>query len=217
MPPNSTVEMRSWGSAVTWPAGPLFPLIPRAERHPLGAEGGELLRPHRVQLPVLPLQHVVLHALVRVLAVLRELHSPAVEHGADGHVDGEHSGAKLVEVVGLRVIEHHLEEPEPRAGEAMAGQWLVPRPLLDGLAEVHLELARLGPEGFESEARGGLGEHEGAVALRAQGLAEVDGAVAGGPRVDEGLEHEVLLARLTPEEHGVVAARDVVNDVGVEL
>src|SRR5215468_12011953 len=112
MPPNSTVEMRSWGSAVTWPAGPLFPLIPRAERHPLGAEGGELLRPHRVQLPVLPLQHVVLHALVGVLAVLRDLHPPAVEHGTYGHVDGEDGGAELVEIVGLRVVEHDLEEPQ---------------------------------------------------------------------------------------------------------
>src|SRR5215467_4824233 len=191
MPPNSTVEMRSWGSAVTWPAGPLFPLIPRAERHPLGAEGGELLRPHRVQLPVLPLQHVVLHALVRVLAVLRELHSPAVEHGADGHVDGEHSGAKLVEVVGLRVIEHHLEEPEPRAGEAMAGQWLVPRPLLDGLAEVHLELARLGSEGSEREPGGGSASTKGPLASAPRALPKSNGAVAGGPRVDEGLEHEV--------------------------
>src|SRR5215470_6506182 len=180
MPPSRTVEMRSWGSAVTWRSGLLFPLVPWTERDPLGPDGGELLRPHRVQLPVLPLQHVVLHALVGVLAVLRELHSPAVEHGADGHVDGEDSGAELVEVVGLRVIEHYLEEPEPRAGEAMAGQGLVPRPLLDGLAEVHLELARLGPEGLEAEARGGLGEHEGAVGFRAQGLAEVDGAVAGG-------------------------------------
>src|SRR5215468_12558153 len=134
MPPSSTEEMRSCGSAVTWPESPLFPLVPRAERHPLGPEGGEFLRPHRVHLPVLPLQHVVLHALIGVLTVLRELHSPAVEHGADGHVDGEDSGAELVEVVGLRVIEHYLEEPEPRAGEAMAGQGLVPRPLLDGLA-----------------------------------------------------------------------------------
>src|SRR5215467_1936005 len=191
MPPSSTVEMRSWGSAVTWRAGPLFPLVPRAQRDPLGPQGGELLRPHRVHLPVLPLQHVVLHALVGVLTVLRELDSPAVEHGADGHVDGEDGGAELVEVVGLRVIEYHLEEPQPRAGEAMAGQGLVPRPLLDGLAEVRLELARLGPEGLQAESRGGLGEDEGAVAVRAQGLAEVDGAVASGSRMDESLEHEV--------------------------
>src|SRR5215470_15303203 len=109
MPPSSTVEMRSCGSAVTWPGDPLFPLVPRAERHPLGPEDGELLRPHRVHLPVLPLQHVVLHALVGVLTVLRELHAPAVEHGTYGHVDGEDGGAELVEIVGLRVVEHDLE------------------------------------------------------------------------------------------------------------
>src|SRR6266581_3196033 len=99
----------------------------------------------------------------------------------------------------------------------MAGQWLVARALLDSLAEVRLELARLGPEGLEAEAGGGFGQDEGAVAVRAEGFAEVDGAVAGGPRVNERLEHEVLLARLAPEEDGVVAARDVIDDIGVEL
>src|SRR5881409_4141487 len=166
MPPRSTVEMRSCGSAVTWAWGPLLPLVPRAEGDPLGAKAGELFGPHRVHLAVLPLQHVVLHALVGVLAVLGELDAPAIEHRAHRHVEGEHGGAELVEVVRLGVIEHHLEQPQPGAGETMAGQRLVTRALLDGLAELRLELARLGPEGLQPETRGRLGEHEGAVAVR---------------------------------------------------
>src|SRR6266536_6162845 len=165
MPPRSTVEMRSCGSAVTWAGGPLLPLVPRAEGDPLGAEGGELFGPYRVHLAVLPLQHVVLHALVGILAVLRELDAPAVEHRAHGHVEGEHGRAELVEIVRLGLVEHKFEQPEPGPGEAMAGQRLVARALLDRLAEVRLELARLGPEGLEAEAGGGFGQDEGAVAV----------------------------------------------------
>src|SRR5438034_2692594 len=193
MPPRSTVETRSCGSAVTWAWGPLLPLVPRAEGDPLGAKAGELFGPHRVHLAVLPLQHVVLHALVGVLAVLGELDAPAVEHRAHRHVEGERGGAELVEAVSLGVVEHRLAQPQPGAREAMAGQGLIARALLDRLAEVGLELARLGPEGLQPEPRGRFGEDEGAVAVRPQGLAEIDGAVAGGSRVDERLEHEVLL------------------------
>ena len=127
-----------------------------------------------------------------------------------------HRGAELVELVGLGLIEHELEQPEAAAGEPVARRGLGARSLLHRLGEVPLELLGLGPEGFEAQAGAGLGEHEGPVAVAAEGLAEVGGAVAGGARVHEGLEHEVLLARLAPEEHGVVAARDVVDDVGVD-
>ena len=54
---------------------------------PLGPKRRELLRPHRDQLTVLPLQHVVLDAVVGVLALLGELHAPAVDHGTDRQVE----------------------------------------------------------------------------------------------------------------------------------
>src|SRR5438445_711273 len=80
-----------------------------------------------------------------------------------------------------------------RPGEPVARVGLGAGPLLHRLGEVALELLGLGTEGLETQADARLGEHEGAVALRAQGLAEVGGAVAGRSRVHEGLEHEVLL------------------------
>src|SRR6266542_3761006 len=217
MPPRSTVEMRSCGSAVTWAGGPLLPLVPRAEGDPLGAEGGELFGPYRVHLAVLPLQHVVLHALVGILAVLRELDAPAVEHRAHGHVEGEHGRAELVEIVRLGLVEDDLEQPEPGPSQPVARQRLVARLLLDCLAEVHLDLTRLGPEGLEAETRPRLSQNEGAIAVGAQCLAEVDRAVARRSRVDQRLEYEILLPRLSPEEHGVGASRDVMDDIRVEL
>src|SRR6266542_927112 len=191
MPPRSTVEMRSCGSAVTWAGGPLLPLVPRAEGDPLGAEGGELFGPYRVHLAVLPLQHVVLHALVGILAVLRELDAPAVEHRAHGHVEGEHGRAELVEIVRLGLVEDDLEQPEPGPSQPVARQRLVARLLLACLAEVHLDLTRLRPE-----TRPRLCQNEGAIAVGAQRLTEVDRAVARRSRVDQGLEHEILLPRL---------------------
>src|SRR4249920_3537012 len=110
MPPRRMVETTSWGTTcmVGRPAaqptrdapgtvpgasagsarrsGPLLPLVPRAERDPLGAIGRELLRPHGDERAILPLEHVVLHAGVGVLPGLVELHAPAVERGADGQV-----------------------------------------------------------------------------------------------------------------------------------
>src|SRR5918911_556702 len=55
----------------------LVPLIPRSERYPLHPIIGEVLRPDRDELPILPLQHVVLRALRDVLAGLVELEAPA--------------------------------------------------------------------------------------------------------------------------------------------
>src|SRR5919201_1245503 len=115
MPPSRIVETISWiidMGAPKWPPNPqrwerpgepvallyraLFPLVPGAERDPLGAIGGELLRPHRDQRAVLPLEHVVLHARVRVLAGFVELHAPAVDRGADRQVERQHRGAELL-------------------------------------------------------------------------------------------------------------------------
>src|SRR5882724_5806331 len=75
--------------------GPLLPLVPRAQRDPLGAIGRELFRPHGDELATLPLQHVVLHARVGVLAGLIELHAPAVDGGADRDIHGQDGGAEL--------------------------------------------------------------------------------------------------------------------------
>src|SRR5712692_7867895 len=99
--------------------GRLLPLIPRAERYPLGAIGRELLRPHGNERTVLPLEHVVLHARVGVLAGLVELHPPAVDGGADGQVQRHDGGAELVEVVGLGGIEGQLQDPETTTRELM--------------------------------------------------------------------------------------------------
>src|ERR1700675_35120 len=74
--------------------GRLLPLGPCAEGNPLAATGRELLRPSGDELPALPLQHVVLHARIAVLAGLVELHAPAVEGGADGQVHGQHGRAE---------------------------------------------------------------------------------------------------------------------------
>src|SRR6266850_1104569 len=103
----------AWG-ALRGPPSPrrLFPLVPGAERNPLGAGGRELLRPYRDERAVLPLQHVVLHARVGVLPRLVELHAPAVDGRADRHVQRQDRGAEPVEVVGLRGIEGQLQHPE---------------------------------------------------------------------------------------------------------
>ena len=89
--------------------------------------------------------------------------------------------------------------------------------LLHGVAEGLLDLLALGPQGLEPEAGPGLEEREDAVGVVAERLAEVGAAVAGGARVNERLEEEVLLLRLAPEEDAVVAEADVVDDVRVEL
>src|SRR3970040_554956 len=91
MPPRRTVEIRSCGMSCTLvrrgetaaprdsPEAPAWigdrergflPLFPSAERDPLGPVVGNLLRPHGHELASLPLEHVVLDALVGVLAVL---------------------------------------------------------------------------------------------------------------------------------------------------
>src|SRR5712691_9811966 len=126
------VETRSWGTTcmvgrpATHPSTGsarrnrrLLPLIPRTERYPLGAIGRELLRPHGDERAILPLQHVVLHAGVGVLAGLVELHAPAVDRRADRDIHGEDGGAELVEVVGLGRVERELQDPESAARELM--------------------------------------------------------------------------------------------------
>src|SRR5438034_3455771 len=113
MPPRRMVETRSWGTTCmvgrrraqptrdtpgTVPgapagsagrSGPLLPLVPGAERYPLRAMGRELLRPDGDELAALPLQHVVLHARIAVLAGFVELHAPAVDGGAGRDVHGQ--------------------------------------------------------------------------------------------------------------------------------
>ena len=166
--------------------------------------------------PVLPLEHVVLHARVGVLAGLVELHAPAVDPGADRQVQRHDRGAELVEVVGLRSVEHELQEPQAAAGELMPACGSVRAgPGLHGLAERALDPLALGLQLLDDQARAGLEQRERAVAVVAERLAEVGRAVAGRARVHERLELEVLLARLPPEEDGVLVARDVVQDVGV--
>src|SRR5436853_304663 len=138
MPPSSKVEATSWGKirpgALRYPAlapPPLFSLIPGAERNPLGAIRREFLGPHGDERAVLPLEHVVLHARVRVLARLEQ--------------------------------------------------------------------------------------REGAVGVVAERLAEPRIAVAGRAGVHDRLDLEALLARLPPEEDGVLVTRDVMQDVGVRV
>src|SRR4029450_8926592 len=63
--------------------GGRLPLVPRAGGKAPGGVGRELLRPHDNELPILPLEHVVLHARIGVLAGLVEFHAPAVDPGAD--------------------------------------------------------------------------------------------------------------------------------------
>src|SRR2546428_4597888 len=151
MPPSRIVETISWGMscmsgelttprgvATDRPAAPgaLLPLVPPAERDPLGAIRRELLGPHGNELPVLPLQHVVLHASVRVLARVVELHAPAVDGGADRQVHAHDRGAELVEVVGLRRVERELQDPETAARELVpAGQYVGAGLGLHGVAE----------------------------------------------------------------------------------
>src|SRR5437867_11765385 len=124
MPPSSKVEATSWGKirpgALRYPAlapPPLFALIPGAERNPLGAIRRELLGPHGDERAVLPLEHVVLHARVGVLAGLVKLHAPAVDTGPDRQVERHDRGAELVEVVGLGGVEYQLQNPETAARE----------------------------------------------------------------------------------------------------
>src|SRR5499426_2088254 len=169
MPPRRMVETTSWGITCmsrgwaaqptrdapgrpgAWRAsakrnGPLLPLVPGAEGNPLGTIGRELFRPHGDELAALPLQHVVLHAGVGVLPGLVELHAPAVEGGADGQVHGQYGGTKLVEGVGLG---------------------------LHRVAVGPLDSLPLRPHPVDDEARARLEQREGAVAVIAEGLAEV--------------------------------------------
>src|SRR5712691_5060128 len=239
MPPRRMVETRSWGTTCmvgrrgaqptrdtpgTGPgapagsagrSGPLLPLVPGAERYPLRAMGRELLGPHGDEGAVLPLEHVVLDARVGVLAGLVELHAPAVDRGADRYVHGQDGGAELVGVVGLGGVERQLQDPEPAAGELMPARDLGPGLGLDGLAEGALDPLPLGPHLLDDQARTGLKQREGPVGVIAERLAEARGGVAGRAGVHDGLDQEVLLARLPPEEDGVMVARDVVEDVGV--
>src|SRR4030095_7301972 len=97
--------------------GLLLPLVPRAERDPLGAIGRELLRPHGDELATLPLQHVVLHARIAVLAGVVELHAPAIDPGADRQVQRHDRAAELVEGVGLCRGEAQLPNPHTTGGE----------------------------------------------------------------------------------------------------
>src|SRR5947209_1679133 len=130
----------------------LFARVPGAERDPLRPVRRELLRPDRDELAVLPLEHVVLDPRVRVLAVLVELHAPAVDHRADGEVERHHGVTELGEVVALRPIEDDLEEPEAAAGELVAAERVGAGPLLDGLAELAFELLALGLERLDRKS-----------------------------------------------------------------
>src|SRR3972149_5584623 len=117
MPPRRTVEIRSCGMSCTLvrrgetaaprdsPEAPawighrergLLPLVPGAERDPLGPGGGKILRPHGHELASLPLEHVVVDALVGVLAVLGELHPPPADPGAHREVQAHAPGAGLL-------------------------------------------------------------------------------------------------------------------------
>src|SRR3984893_3506571 len=195
--------------------GPLLPLVPRAERYPLGAIGRELFRPHGDELAALPLQHVVLHAGIGVLAGLIELHAPAVDRGADRDIHGEDGGPELSENVGLGRIERQLQEPEASARELMSARNVRPGLGLHGLTERALDQLAIGPHLLDDKTRAGLEQREGAVAIVAEWLAEVGRAVPRRAGVHERLELEILLARLPPEEDGVLVTGDVVQDVGV--
>src|SRR5713101_1070738 len=137
-------------------SGPLLPLVPGAERDPLGAIGRELLRPHGDELAILPLEHVVLHARIAVLARLVELHAPAVDRRAGRHVHGQDGGTELFGVVGLGRIERELEHPEAAARELMPARDLGPGLGLDGLAERALDPLPFRPHPLDDEARAGL-------------------------------------------------------------
>src|SRR5712691_2298882 len=180
MPPRRMVETMSWGTTCmagrraaqptrgapgTVPGAPagsarrngrLLPLIPRAERYPLGAIGRELLRPHGDERTVLPLEHVVLHARVGVLAGLVELHAPTVDRGADRKIHGQDGGAELVEVVGLGGIEGQLEDPETAARELMPARDVRAGLGLHGLAKRALDPLPLRPHLLDDQARSGL-------------------------------------------------------------
>src|SRR5437867_693486 len=196
----------------------LLPLVPGAERNPLGAIRRELLGPHGDERAVLPLEHVVLHARVRVLAGLVELHAPAVDAGPDRQIERQDGGAELVEVVALGGVECQLQDPETAARELMPARQHVRAGLgLHRLAEGALDLLALGPELLDDQARTRLEQREGPVGVVAERLAEAGVAVAGRARVYDGLDLEVLLARLAPEQDGVLVARDVMQDVGVRV
>src|SRR5215468_10848894 len=203
MPPRRMVETTSWGITFMsrgWAAqptrhapgrpgawresakrnGPLLPLVPGAEGNPLGAIGRELFRLHGDELAALPLQHVVLHPGIRVLTRLVELHSPAVQGGANGQVHGQHGGPELVEVVGLRRVEHELQQPEAAARELMPARDVRTRLGLHGVAIGALDPLSVGLHAVDDEARTRLEQGEGSVAIVAEGLAEVGRAVPGG-------------------------------------
>src|SRR5262249_20175990 len=124
---------------------------------------------------------------------------------------------ELVGIVGAGAVEDELEDPEPGPGELMGAQWVGARALLDRFAELSLDLLSFRPERLQAKAGTGFEQREHAVGVVAERLAEVRAAVAGGARVNQGLEQEVLLLRLPPEQHRVVAEADVVNDVRIEL
>src|SRR5438093_10907989 len=239
MPPRRMVETRSWGTTCmigrrraqptrdapgTVPGapaesakrdGPLLPLVPGAERDPLRAIGRELLRPHRDEDAVLPLEHVVLDARVGVLPRLVELHAPAVDRRASRNIHGQDGGAELVGVVGLGRVERQLQDPETAARELMPARDVGAGLGFHGLTEGALDALPLGPHPLDDEARAGLEQRKGAVGVVAERLAEGSAAVAGGAGMNNGLDQEVLLARLPPEEDGVLVPRDVMEDVGV--
>src|SRR5947209_8812342 len=161
MPPSRRVEATSWGKirpgALRYPAlapPPLLALVPGAEGNPLGAIRRELLGPHGDERAVLPLEHVVLHARVRVLAGLVELHAPAVDAGPDRQIERHDGGAELVEVVALGGVERELQNPETAARELMPARQHVRAGLdLHRLAERALDLLALGPELLDDQAR----------------------------------------------------------------
>ena len=197
-------------------AVPMPPMMEEGQRHDEGQVGIDVEQRERPEGEVHA--HVVLHARVRVLAGLVELHAPAVDGGADGQVERHDGGAETLQLVRLGGVEHELEDPETAARELVAtGQHVGARLGLDRLAEGALDPLALGPELLEDHAGARLEQREGPVGVVAEGLAEARSAVAGRARVDDGLDLEVLLARLPPEEDGVLVARDVMQDVGVRV
>ena len=84
---------------------------------------GEALRPHRHLPAVLPLQHVVLHALGRVLPVVPELHAPAVERSAERDVELEAAARTLSGLeIPARHLEHFGQDPDRRRRRAARRQ-----------------------------------------------------------------------------------------------
>src|SRR4029077_18258387 len=162
-PPTRSERPRA-PAALLSPA--LFPPVPRTEPNPPSAFRGEPRGPHGDERAVLPLEHVVLHARVRVLAGLVELHAPAVDGGPDWQVEAQHGRAKLVEVVGLGGVQRQLEDPEPAARELVSAREHVRARLgLHGLTERALHPLALGTHLLDDEARAGLEEREGAVGV----------------------------------------------------